>query len=167
MKRLTIIFITIAAVIIIGLTIILIVYSRQSEQTEITVSDPSSYSVAYNDNDKIVIDTEIGPVEVNDFYSTAVGETGTNGVILAQTDKYIISFYPSRHEFIISLTSPLLATARTEAELKFLEITGVTEKEACALDVYITTQIGISRAYAGKEFGFSFCPGSIDLSSTQ
>lgn len=71
------------------------------------------------------------------------------------------------HGFIITLLASPLKTARAQAEQDFLQRLNITEAEACELEgqlsITVNTPWKISAEYTGRNLGFSFCPGSVQL----
>lgn len=65
--------------------------------------------------------------------------------------------------FAIALTLPPLKEARRDAENYLMQKLGLSQSEMCRLNANVLVPASVSLAYAGKNLGFSFCPGSVDL----
>ncbi len=105
------------------------------------------------------IGTPQGSVAINNIYTsndyiTLDGQT----IVIAQSGDYSIVYNVSDSSFIISLTlvpGPLQAT-RDAAEAAFLQKLGISEKDACKLNVNEgVTEKG--SPYYGQSLGLSFC----------
>jgi hypothetical protein len=99
-----------------------------------------------------------GYVMVEDFYffptTTIIGNTDIR--ILKDEKTYGIEFQPKIQKFFIDLRGNDLQLARNEAEKGLLEILGITQTEACRLNLNLGIQgVGL--------YGLSFCAGSIPL----
>lgn len=76
---------------------------------------------------------------------------------------YELLYFSGDSSFLISLESEPLRDARNAGEIKLLNELAISSAEACQLKIRVATNIRISEAYAGKELGLSFCPGSVAL----
>jgi hypothetical protein len=110
------------------------------------------------------IGTSEGTVTVNNFYKNAafVSSDG-QAVALTQNPQYTIVYNTSDSGFIISLLSEPLATARADAESGFLQELGISQGDACKLNVDEGVPIDVTSEYAGENLGLSFCPGAASL----
>jgi hypothetical protein len=108
--------------------------------------------------DTITIGTTKGSVVVKNFYKSAV-EVRDFGVLVRRTNEYDLVYFPGGSTFLMTISSqPVEAAVRT-AEKEFIEVLGVNEQDACRLQVAITVPFSTDPAYAGKEYGLSFCIG--------
>lgn len=81
----------------------------------------------------------------------------------APTTEYHIVYNATDQAFLISLLGTPLGKARTDAEL-YLEATlNASQATLCQLKYYVGTDVYTSDFYAGKNLGFSFCPGATKL----
>ena len=121
---------------------------------------------AIKKNVMTIHDENENEVVVLDFISGNRGCTEDSCDLTTKSDMYSIYFCRSDDSFSVDFGNlkgnAAMRKSRRQAEEKFLQILGVTKKEACRLKVHV----GISRASAGnnphigQEFGLSFCPGS-------
>ena len=65
--------------------------------------------------------------------------------------------------FAIGITAKPLAEYRERASNYLLDVLQISEVEACKLNVYVGVTDDIDPKLAGKNFGLSFCPGSVQL----
>ena len=96
------------------------------------------------------------------------GESAGYLVAGSETGDYLITYimpdrFGSQAQFLVSLLTEPLGEARTEAERALAARLLLSEQELCALDVQVWTRTDVNDAYAGKDLGLSFCPGSTQL----
>lgn len=73
-------------------------------------------------------------------------------------------FYNSAPQsFTIALTDEPIGQARLEMEQFLLAVLGITEQQMCSLKYYVGVTIYVNSQFAGKNLGFSFCPGATVL----
>jgi len=73
-------------------------------------------------------------------------------------------FYDETHQYFgISLLSEPLGQYRKEAEQTLLQALGISQLQMCQLNYAVGVGPDINEAYAGKNLGFSFCPGATVL----
>lgn len=65
--------------------------------------------------------------------------------------------------FTIALEQEPLGQTRMAAENFLLAALGVSQNQLCSLKYYIGTDVHTNSLYAGKNLGFSFCPGATKL----
>lgn len=70
---------------------------------------------------------------------------------------YQIFYFEDLEQFLISITASPFEQYRLRAEIDFLESLNISQREACSLDVVITTPARDNPEYAGKEYELSFC----------
>jgi len=91
-------------------------------------------------------------------YYIAGGVNPTNN-----NSPYSILYTESDQSFNITLLAEPLDTVRKNAEAELLQILGVTLYQACTLVYEVSTPRFVNQFYAGKNLGFSFCPGATSL----
>ena len=77
-------------------------------------------------------------------------------------DYYVVS-RQSAKAFIIGLLNEPLGNSRQEAEQFLMGTLGISENQMCNLNYYVLATSDVNSVYAGKNLGFSFCPGAIPL----
>ncbi|MBI3572041.1 hypothetical protein HY091_00700 [Candidatus Kaiserbacteria bacterium] len=81
----------------------------------------------------------------------------------APSNDYHIVYFSKDQSFTIALIKESIGTARLAAEQFLLATLGVSENDLCNLKYYVGTDIYTNSLYAGKNLGFSFCPGATAL----
>lgn len=81
----------------------------------------------------------------------------------AVVDGANVVYDSSQQIFMVALTKEPLADSRSHAEQFLLSTLGITQPELCSLNYYVGTTVGVNEFYAGKNLGFSFCPGAVQL----
>lgn len=112
----------------------------------------------------ITLGTSHGNVTTNNFYKSADYITqDQQTVVIQQAPTYSIVYNVSDSSFIISILSAPLEAARQAAETAFLNSLGISQKDACALNVYEGVPASVSNKYIGEPFPLSFCGNSTAL----
>jgi hypothetical protein len=111
------------------------------------------------------IGTNQGTVTVNNFYKTMDYITADNeNVVLAETSDYSDDYVRAGSSFIIDLTvvTSSLQDVRAAAEAAFMSQLGVSESDACKLNVDegVTDK---NSSYYGDSFGLSFCSSTLPV----
>ena len=113
-----------------------------------------------------------GTVMVKDFSVTAIPDKDNKGIsylagedaggVIAGTP-YVIEFISSDYSFTIALMQEPLGSTRKQAEGDLMKQLGISTQEMCVLRYVVLVPFDISAQYAGKNLGFSFCPGATRL----
>ena len=86
------------------------------------------------------------------------------GTGLAQVEApYLIVYTESDQSFNISLELEPLADTRRQAEQYLMQNLGITQDDMCWLRYAVLVPYEVNQIYAGKNLGFSFCPGATQL----
>lgn len=148
----------------------------------IGVSSGASTSTGSQTAPSISIDTQAGSATVLDFIHNGVtwadaenqgsyllaGSAGyclSNGTCPggASTTDFSISYNSSTSFFNIVLLTEPISRARSEAELFLESQLGIQPQALCTLKYFVGTPYYVNTFYAGKNLGFSFCPGATVL----
>lgn len=81
----------------------------------------------------------------------------------APAENYQIYFIEQSKSFVIDLSDEPLGVARADAERFLLSELGIAESQMCNLNYYVGTTRYANSQLAGKNLGFSFCPGATVL----
>jgi len=81
----------------------------------------------------------------------------------AAVSDFIITYDSSSEFFTISLTEEPLATARADAEQFLATTLGLSDMQLCDLKYTVLTNESVNAFFAGKNLGFSSCPGATVL----
>lgn len=79
------------------------------------------------------------------------------------TAPYSIIYSNSDQSFVVSLLKEPIGSVRSDAEQKLMTILGINKAQACALRYWVGVPNYLNPVYAGKNLGFSFCPGATQL----
>jgi hypothetical protein len=112
----------------------------------------------------LVLGTTQGSVTTTNFYKSAAYITqDQQTVVVSDQPSYTISYNVADSSFVISLLSTPLEDARQAAESAFLSALGISQQNACKLNVYEGVPISVSDQYPGESFPLSFCGGPTTL----
>jgi hypothetical protein len=81
----------------------------------------------------------------------------------APESNFIVTYDAPNQFFTIALTKEPLGAARIAAEQFLMSTLGVSQTQLCSINYYIGTVNAVNAIYAGKNLGFSFCPGATVL----
>ena len=109
-----------------------------------------------------------GVVVTNDFIRnnatlTDASNVGNYYLTGSSTNGYAIGYRMPAQFFTIALEREPLGETRAAAENFLLLTLGISEEQLCSLNYYVGTDVYTSILYAGKNLGFSFCPGATVL----
>lgn len=129
------------------------------EVVQVLPSDSGDSSSA-----RVRIQTPSGEtVEANNFVEQAgVRAVGADMYLLAGDEQspsrnFSILYNESNGSFAISLDQPPFEPGRTAASEALRELLGITQGEACLLNVYVGVTSDQDMALAGKNLGLSYC----------
>lgn len=114
---------------------------------------------SYPQEEKIILQTKNGGVEVNNFYKNIV-ETIGDTVFLKKEPSFNLAYFRPDGTILIALKKKPIFETRKDAEKSLLEIMGINKDAACKLNVSIEVPVSIDENYAGENLGLSFCPGN-------
>ncbi len=100
-------------------------------------------------------------IKISDVWVNNFLKEGKNNkdlfISLIRNEDYHIFYIPNKQSFTISITGRGFKDLRVKAEEEFLKILGVSQTEACRLNVHITTPSFANPNEAGKIYSLSFC----------
>ena len=104
----------------------------------------------------------------NDNHYILAGDLGyclPNGECPAAygTDSFSVSYSSNDNYFTLVILSEPIAESRKNAESFLMSRLGIGEQEMCQLHYSFSAPYWVNEFYAGRELGFSFCPGSVSL----
>lgn len=91
------------------------------------------------------------------------GNYVVGGVDAGGIKPYELLYFESDGSYLIALEEEPLRDAREAGERELLQTLEISEKDACNLQIRVSTSLHVSQTYGAKELGLSFCPGSIEL----
>ena len=107
----------------------------------------------------IEVGTPKGVVTVNNFYKKALSQEDTTVLIFKEGNKYSFSYDTYDSSFWINiLDQNETDEVRRIAEAEFLKILGISQEDACKLNVALTIPVGPSPGLPSRDLGLSFCP---------
>jgi hypothetical protein len=169
-KNLKLILISVAIVIVFALLVVYIINVRKSSVATPPAQQPSSqlpsvkFVIPSESSSKMTIPTkDAGQIETNNIYIHPAGNLSNNGVGFISNDDYFMAFYPNDKSFTITIQSINLEEARRRAEAAFLQALGITQDQACRLNVSLYVPDFVSSKNSGQDFGLSFCPNGKPL----
>lgn len=123
---------------------------------------------------KIIVMTEGGnELRVRDFKNSRNTVTSTNipghYFLAGGTDPsgtgapYSMFYVDIDGSFNITLLKEPLVETRFTAEQDLIQQLGISKERMCVLKYWVGVPVAINPVYAGKNLGFSFCPGATEL----
>lgn len=100
---------------------------------------------------------EISGVKVADFINESANNEQPSFYTILRTSDFHLFYIPDQKLFYISITSYPFDEFRPLAEKQFLQSLGISQEEACKLDVDIATPMFANPDKAGEIYGLSFC----------
>jgi hypothetical protein len=107
----------------------------------------------------ISIGTSQGAVQVNNFYLSNPPVDEAEDVAIKQTTNYYIVYDPSSSSFWLGIISVPFANWRTVVEADFLTTLGISQADACKLNVTVGVVYSPGNPDNGQSFPLSFCSG--------
>ncbi len=125
------------------------------------VSSPASSSIAIPAGDTVTIGTPEGSVTTSNFYKSAdYIAQNQQIVVVKQTSAYGIFYNVLDSSFAVTIFGTPFDTVRPTAETAFLTQLGISQTDACKLNVVENTANNLNNPDAGKSFPLSFCSSS-------
>jgi hypothetical protein len=112
---------------------------------------------------KIIVPVGNKQLPIADYSKNAKKVIDDKNVLINGTDEYdILGFnYNNQRSFLISIKqSSNLEETRKKAEKELISSLGITEKDACELEISVNVSRDIDENLAGRNFGLSFCPNA-------
>lgn len=108
-------------------------------------------------NKKIIIKTEKGEIQTNNFYQNIVEKSGSN-YALEESRDFDIIYNEKDQTFFISINSQPITKIRDLAENALLKRLGVDIGQACKLKVIVRVPFDVDPEFSGQDYSLSFCP---------
>jgi hypothetical protein len=164
-KNFKFILISATALVLVVALIFYIINVKKSSITTPPTQQPSSqlpsakFVIPSENSAKMTIPTQNDePVETNNVYLHPAENLSNNGVGFVSNNDYYVSFYPDDRSFTVTIQNSNLKDTREKAETAFLQALGITQEQACRLNVSLYVPEFISAKNSGQDFGLSFCP---------
>jgi hypothetical protein len=106
-------------------------------------------------------------LEAYDIYSdpknTGYYQLGHSPSDTTTNELYSIQYIAQTGFFNVTLLKQPLALARTQAEMDIKNRLQINEETMCTLRYSVAVPAYVDQGFSGRELGFSFCPGSVNL----
>ena len=151
--------VTIAVIVVILVASIAIIIARNKKGTVQTFSPvPYSSNIPKAQLKVPTGDTmNVGGETVNNVYKNSPETSKYGDAYFVENDSYSISYILQGQYFQIYIQGSPFKDVRKEAEADLLKQLGVSQEEACKLDVRITTPAFANPNEAGTTYKLSFC----------
>ncbi len=154
LKKLAIIAVTLLAISAVG-------YLLTRKATEVPTALVTPYPGGYLPKANIKLPTgdtfTVGGKEIKNIYNSAQNINDNGDAVFAQTESYQQVYILQAQYFIITVTGTPFESARQAAEQDFLKKLGISQEDACVLDVRVGTPYFANPNEAGKTYKLSFC----------
>jgi uncharacterized membrane protein YdfJ with MMPL/SSD domain len=147
---------------------------NNNTQTTTVTTQPTGQGSTKSSGSGMTVQSLTGQnIQVNDFLhdpATQKDPSNANSYYLSglftlsnKNPPYSIEYVTSNQSFTIGLWTEPLKQTRQAAEQDLMSKLGITQQEMCQLRYYVSVPYSISPIYEGKNLGFSFCPGAVNL----
>jgi len=96
-------------------------------------------------------------------YLLGTSPSGNELTSTTTASAYSIQYIDSDQSFTIELLQEPIAGARSQAEQYLMTELGISQTDMCKLNYTLGAPWWVNQIYAGKNLGFSFCPGAAPL----
>lgn len=79
------------------------------------------------------------------------------------TPPYLVMYIAATQFFTVELLQEPIGEARLQVELHLQQRLGLSPNDLCKLNYTLSVPVSVNKEYAGKNLGFSFCPGATVL----
>jgi hypothetical protein len=172
MKKISVIFIAITIIVIVG-TIYLfprprISSAQASDNPVLSASSLQDYAdTALNvfgplpAGSTLDIGTAQGTVTVNNFYVSNPPVDTSDYIVIKITQNYLIDYDPTDSSFWIGISGMPFSTWQIPAEQDFLATLGISQSDACKLTVVEGVIYDPNNVDDGMSFPLSFCSSAV------
>ena len=129
-------------------------FTQTGLRTPFPTTKPSSFDIEKVKNQETI---NVSGVTVNNYYKGAIVTAPDGYALFEVNENYKFSYIPVDNSFLISIIENPFDKVRIEAETAFLKKLNITQKEACRLNVSVSTNIRIDPGRAGVNYPISFC----------
>lgn len=109
------------------------------------------------EGEMIEIGTPKGAVRVKNFYPEKSDLDESGSIRIASGDGYFISYDTVASRFWIAVTGATFASVRSRAETDFVSRLGISQNDACNLDVSVGVPWSAANPLSGVDLPLSFC----------
>lgn len=157
--------ILIIGLIILGILLVILTFLRSpQEKAPAVLPTPTPVAPAFPNRFPTGDTVTIDGVTVDNFYQTTAPLDAAGDMELANDSQYHITYLADTHQFLITITGKGFAQNRYAAEQKLLSQLGLSQEDACKLNIVITTTSSANPDQAGQSLPLSFCPQPTQVS---
>jgi len=103
------------------------------------------------------------PINASYYYLGYHVYIGVTDPTATENPPYIIEYLNSTQYFNIALLQEPIGAVRVDAQKYLMTHLGVAENQLCRLKYTVSVPARVNSQFAGKNLGFSFCPGATAL----
>ena len=103
------------------------------------------------------------PINSGYYYLGYHMSEGISDSTATDSPPYIIEYISATQYFNIALLQEPIGTTRLAAEQYLMTHLGISQNQMCQLNYMVSVPNRVNSQYAGRNLGFSFCPGATKL----
>ncbi|MFH1178114.1 MAG: hypothetical protein V1711_00085 [bacterium] len=103
------------------------------------------------------------PINSDYYYLGYHVYEGVSDSTVTNNPPYIITYISATQYFNIALLQEPIGTTRLASEQFLISNLGISQNQMCQLNYMVSVPDRVNSQYAGKNLGFSFCPGATKL----
>jgi len=103
------------------------------------------------------------PINLGYYYLGYHVYEGISDSTATNNPPYIIMYISATQYFNVALLQEPIGATRTEAEQYLMAHLGISQDQMCKLNYMVSVPDHVNSQFAGKNLGFSFCPGATVL----
>ena len=107
--------------------------------------------------------TLVNPATVSTATYLGANQYNVTDINQALSADFNVVFNAHNGSFAVALLKEPIAKSRTEAEQYLLNTLQISQQQLCSLTTYVGVAYNVNQFYSGKNLGFSFCPGAVQL----
>ncbi len=138
-----------------GIILALLVFARAQQTPQEQKQQPAPKPTVFQNQKKNRV--TISDVTMLNPLENPVKRTQEGDVVFASETAYQLLYLPTFNQFLITILTPSFETGRKQAEQALLDNLGISEQDACLLNVDMGTPASINPTEAGKRYPLSFC----------
>lgn len=112
---------------------------------------------AFPQEEYVVIGTSSGVVRVKNFYKAAEKVIEQTEIVIKETPEYLFLYHAASGDFELRVLGKSPRSSRARAEEELLRLLGLSQEEACKLQVSVSVPYGADPLLKGGIYPLSFC----------
>lgn len=121
---------------------------------KLSTTTPTTFSVIEKKTSEKL---NITDVSVNNFYKIKINTNPRGDTLFSQNIDYQIIYFSGEEQFLISIMGSPFEEKRALAESNFIQVLGISQEDACKLNVIINTPLFANPDESGVNYKLSFC----------